>query len=158
MIKLIPIILLLAACSNDYAGACPSALPVTISVERSDYPESRIRWAANFWNRQFGQEIIKLGRGGQIEIFEVNRIEYLDCHDTSGCAAPVVDYRGKITSCLIYIRAYGAETGTSVLIHELGHCLGLDHDSELESIMYPVIFPGNETLPRHIDHLSSCME
>ncbi len=33
-----------------------------------------------------------------------------------------------------------------VLLHELGHALGLDHAQQLPSTMFPVIYPGAETL------------
>jgi hypothetical protein len=58
--------------------------------------------------------------------------------------------------CEIAVRGLGYDPTT--MTHELGHCLGLEHDELPHSVMGKYSQPGQELLPEHIDYVRELVE
>lgn len=154
--KGISIIALLLVGACGWEGACPKHLPIVVSTARSSYSIRTMQNAADWWNHRVGWEAIRLEEGGTVEVQQVYFIEYPHCDGASGCAYISIDITGGIDECLIYMVPADTERAMLILAHEYGHCMGLGHDEDRESIMNIYYGANQEVFPEHVDHLESC--
>jgi hypothetical protein len=67
---------------------------------------------------------------------------------------------GRAGHCMIlFDYQVNSETAVPVAIHELGHCLGLSHDRDSESIMYwsAVVSPRQHIMPDDADRIGAAI-
>lgn len=140
-----------------------SDIPITILVHKTakDW-HPMMQHAVNIWNRMadcdlFYEDVLITGE----DIFE-----YAETSTSAeGTFVPVfqhyasgdphtnfntIDGTGQLTASSVWMVKGTMTKKIAVLIsmHELGHVLGLDHDEDPSSLMYPKIYPSNSEAVR----------
>lgn len=127
-----------------------SWVPITLvpSVELQEYEEeilSVVRRAAHCWNEKTKLSLfVDLGELAQLgSVVPILRAPENSEHQNAlAYTRLVVDRRGALESAALYLTSKGLAADKASLEramkHELGHCLGLDHDDIPESVMYGV--------------------
>jgi hypothetical protein len=138
-------------------GACPESMPIAISTERSLYDTSTLYAAASWWNSHLGWEAVRLERGGTVEVFRVYEITGIEgCENKVGCADVRMNAHGEISSCEVFMTLTSSKKAALILAHELGHCMGLGHDSDIQGIMHASYREDQDVLQEHLEHIESC--
>jgi hypothetical protein len=135
----------------------PINFPLIISLQNEFTPEElvSIKSAINIWNETSG-----------LELFVISEVNKNDDKDSCGfifLKRMLFDSKenklGKTLwdACNATIKIVpmsDLELLKSVLTHELGHSINLNHDIyNEESVMYPKTYVGQIILPRHIKHI-----
>ena len=129
-------------------------------MARSTVDPAIILGAADVWNETLGQDVVVLSDGGGVEVFGVDSTAGVCGREASGCALATIGIDGVSRECVIYLgmRGYSSENRIAILAHEIGHCLGLGHDPELDSLMHADVHLGQEVQPWHRDHVLGCVQ
>lgn len=94
--------------------------------------------AIQFWNNSFGEGFLTKDAGKYpAYVVIVDNLEL----DVSGLAYKYDDH------CLVKLKKKMAK----LLIHELGHCMGLGHSNVTHSIMFPYILGNQEITQKTIE-------
>ena len=111
---------------------------------------SELRDAVATWNRQIGHDLFEMRDDAVI------RVTVGVAYDAQEWDSPGGQFRlhrqgSTFTSCDIETSNTGQTAVLSrVLMHELGHCMGLEHDGWSGSVMFPVQSPN--AYPHVSDH------
>ncbi len=121
--------------SEEFEGGLPelSMIALDNAIER--------------WNDAMGFEIFTYGGAqGQLErggaFVDIQVVPEIEEGDYSGIAWNLLEADG--CGCRVHIRA-DHEGDLKTYIHELGHCLGLDHSTKAFSVMNPDVQVTNIT-------------
>jgi hypothetical protein len=125
-------------------------IPLTVAVMTEDHSSSTLdtgiqetRMAIEAWNTQMGFELFRL----------TNDIDYARVvvswnEPGSWIEGGETTHRqilGQGLYCRIKIQNTARSKQQEILVHQLGHAIGLSHDTEQTSIMYPYEFHENES-------------
>lgn len=129
--------------------------PVSVSINNNvpNHLRDDIYAAADQWNKDYGRDLIIIKSDSD----NVISFEYTWPYDRKQQAITRVIYSGNIiiqANIIVNSRDYsyysGHETFTnrvnmkSLMIHELGHVLGLGHKDNITSVMYPYLAANTE--------------
>ena len=113
------------------AGSEFKARPIKKSINIQAERSVDLDIALRIWNEPFDKPFVKYNEGEfKVYIQFVEDLPFYKSPDISGVA-----YRSK-DDCHIYMRDHRNYAVYSVLAHEIGHCIGLNHSSYDKSIMY----------------------
>lgn len=118
-----------------------------LTVQGDQYLKSDIDEAIDFWNKSFGDGFLISNAGkfpAYIQIREDQIVPYAD-----GATYRYTDH------CLINLKPKNDGYNYSrIIIHEVGHCLGLDHSNNIQSIMFPYLL-GDQIITDQIIEIIS---
>lgn len=158
---------LLTACDTpsgelNYEGMCapvewePSQFPLDVVVSTTNPhpaadPGEATRSAIDLINSRLGFTALRISSSSssevRIDLETAQEVGVSSMHDTGGSALHHRE-EGHLW-CEIHTWNNGTvEMLDKVLVHELGHCLGLAHDDFPDSAMYPEMHPDGDRLTR----------
>lgn len=122
-------------------GACPTTIPLSFSIA-DDLPTCYVgafHEAINHWNTQTGSEIANTDRGVSLLSFDGDSrgtaaIAYVAAHNDTYCHIKMIPIKWSKT-CF----GHHYDLAIAVLVHEIGHCLGMPHSTDENSIMWPTV-------------------
>ena len=115
--------------------------PLVIALDNSisfvDFLHMNI--AMEHWNTQVGADVFVFDAERPADIyFEKTDLPDVNEEVQLQGLASLQEFNGEVINCHIRLDvATSMEDATVVLVHELGHCLGLTHDSWPGSVMFP---------------------
>ncbi len=98
--------------------------------------------AVEIWNQAMGFEVISLGSTGAEEDIEVSTSDLIPPQFAAWA-------KWRFPECWIEVQPYMVDN-LPVMVHEVGHCLGLGHSHDIHSIMYPQLQSGEYGLEQTI--------
>lgn len=130
---------ILSACEASPTSQAAPHLTLSTKLD-----QGIILLAATWWNERLGDEVFTQGDAdGQLII-----LQDPDAIDDTLQAQEYGDIQHGL--CLIALQRppnrYDGGADRRLVIHELGHCLGLSHSTDPESVMFPNP-PGHELTP-----------
>ena len=124
-----------------------NSFPITVEIQGQTAYQEQILEAIYFWNAIIGQEVLKpANNNGSITIAETDiDDQYLNIRLLGQATVHTNHTTGSITSCdMLLDKAIPLTFQLNVIIHELGHALGLAHDiNQRESLMYPYMWDSD---------------
>ncbi len=126
----------------------------------SNVATNRLHAAADVWNDALGRQIILVTPifESDIDVMEVPEIDQERYPGAGGLSWNYWDdVTGEFESCSVHMLR--GSWGTSLLAHELGHCMGLSHDSVDEfpkSVMNRPVVWNAQVEQHHVNHLAKC--
>lgn len=127
-----------------------SWVPITLIVDEENFlPEEgarilgAVRKAARFWNEQTGVKLFvppdEIGKGAVVSVMRHDPLT-MGVDDAVAYAAVSVNLiTGSLSQAVVYMSEWENLSSTVLaraMKHELGHCLGLEHDDIEFSVMY----------------------
>lgn len=119
-------------------------LPITVFADGLGDYRGSLEAAVNFWNEEIGGAVFILVEDPGADAIVSLAITgfYGDDwpgsdHDERGAARHFVDFENRLRAAVELRRPVDIYDAVPVFTHELGHVLGLDHDSLSGSVMYP---------------------
>lgn len=113
----------------------PTSCEIYIAPSAESKTEQIVE-AAQWWNRTEGKTICtvsatdsEVARDGVVVIRQVSRPLLRE--------GTLASTRWQEPGNLIWV-TLGQATTVQALAHELGHCMGLDHEGDLKNLMYPI--------------------
>lgn len=166
MKKIIGIFLaFLISCSICFATAYPHwEFTKKIKVYIQPHKDSHyMQQAFNTWSKKTNNKIIfyyvQRPNISDIEVYFVDNLSHTK-HDKAIGLTTKTLLGNKITHAKIQIAAksqdgkvLGVDCIYTVMLHEIGHALGLDHTDDKASIMYPTEDDRSEILTSDLKHL-----
>jgi hypothetical protein len=141
------------AASTLFLASCspwvPDSFPVKVDLGDDLSPEQRSAAlaACETWNEAVGAPVLRpIESNGRL--IQRGRIAIRDEPPRSG---EIATSTANAWHCSIAVRGLGYDPNT--MVHELGHCLGLEHDKMPNSIMNAYSHPGQRLLAEHIAYV-----
>jgi len=141
---------LLVSCNTDIDAKPPYSISVRgIPQRHIDY----LNVAINNWNLAVGDDFLLTTKSKSPDI----RVKMTPkCEPGHGRSASAVWDPKDIGDCTICFHdEYNPNFEMSMFMHEIGHCLGFGHDTEINSVMNENTRPVPEILQRHVDRVLS---
>jgi hypothetical protein len=127
----------------------PDSFPVKVDLSDELTPEQRNAAieACDTWNTRVGASVLRPVESNGRRL-QRGRIAVRADRPRPG---EIATSTANAWHCTIAVRGLGYDPNT--MIHELGHCLGLEHDRMPHSIMNEYSQPGQALLPEHIEYV-----
>lgn len=128
-------------------------IPITLILGEEDFlPDevprlmSAIKAGAKFWNTQTGLKLFApqgdIGTGGVIPVKRRDPLTMESEDNAVAIASLTINQKGELKNAVVYMNNWEnlpSLTLDRAMKHELGHCLGLDHDESDLSVMYGAV-------------------
>jgi hypothetical protein len=140
---------LLALAVSACSPWVPDSFPVKVDLGDELTPEQRTAAieACDTWNEAVGASVLRPVESNGRKI-QRGRIAIRADRPRFG---EIATSTANAWHCSIAVRGLGYDPNT--MVHELGHCLGLEHDRLPHSIMMEYSLPGQQLLPEHIAYV-----
>lgn len=137
-------------CLNNHIAVAPSI---------SNVAEQDLQQAASVWNNALGRQVVLITDLviPNTEVSEVSKLPERFPNALGIASARWNPIDGSFVHC--QIKLLDGQWDLRILVHELGHCMGLKHDNPAEhpkSIMLPAVPPSYVLYPHHLTHIAEC--
>ena len=121
-----------------------------LTVQSVQQISDDVQDAIKIWNESFGDGFL---------ITEAGKFPaYINIIDNNELDADGLTYRFQ-THCLINLKQkQNGYSYSNLIVHEIGHCIGVDHSNNIQSIMFPFILDGQRITEQLVDLLNNSQQ